>query len=95
MKLVPINCPNCGGDLKVNPEKDTLVCGYCHTEFKVDEEIKKVEINKNVNINHVYKDEAKIKKYEIEEKKNADDNKYVFRIILVLLLFEVILLLFL
>ena len=58
MKLVAIKCPNCKGELKVNPEKDKLVCCYCHTEFLVDEEIKKTEHH------HIYTDEAAVKKVE-------------------------------
>ena len=61
MRLIEIKCPNCGGDLKVNPGKDKLVCGYCHTEFLVDEEIKKIETH------HIYTDEARVKKAESEK----------------------------
>lgn len=80
MKLVEIRCPNCGGELKVNPEKEKLVCGYCHTEFFVDDEIKRIETH------HIYTDEAKViraesekeielKKLEIEEKQKEFDKK--------------------
>lgn len=68
MKLVQIRCPNCGGELKVNPEKEKLVCGYCHTEFLVDDEVKRVETH------HTYTDEAKVKKIELE--KEIELNKY-------------------
>ncbi len=61
MKLVEIRCPNCGGDIKANPEKEKLVCGYCHTEFLVDDEVKKIETH------HTYTDEAEIKKAEVEK----------------------------
>ena len=61
MKLVEIRCPNCGGDIKVNPEKEKLICGYCHTEFLVDDEVKKVETH------HTYTDEAEIKRAEVEK----------------------------
>ena len=61
-------CNNCGEILKVNTDKETIVCGYCHTEFKVEDDIKKIEINKNINItkntNHKYIDEAKVLKEE-------------------------------
>ncbi len=73
MKLVEINCPNCKGTLKVNPEKDVLVCGYCHTEFKVDDEVKKIEINKTIH--HIYTDEAKIMREENNRIKEEERNK--------------------
>ena len=61
MKLVEIRWPNCGGDIKANPEKEKLVCGYCHTDFLVDDEVKKIETH------HTYTDEAEIKKAEVEK----------------------------
>lgn len=30
-------CPNCGGDMVFSPEKQKLVCGYCDSEFNVEE----------------------------------------------------------
>ncbi len=58
MKLVELKCPNCGGELKVNPEREFVTCGYCHTEFKVDDEISRSETH------HIITDEAKIKEVE-------------------------------
>ena len=61
MKLISIRCPNCGGEIKANTEKEKLTCGYCHTEFLLDDEVKRSEIH------HIYTDEAKIKKAEIDK----------------------------
>ncbi len=30
-------CPNCGGEMVFSPEKQKLVCGYCDSEFTVEE----------------------------------------------------------
>ena len=61
MKLISIRCPNCGGEIKANTEKEKLTCGYCHTEFLLDDEVKRSETH------HIYTDEAKIKKAEIDK----------------------------
>lgn len=74
MKLVNLRCPNCNGELKINPEKETVICGYCHTEFKVDDEIKRIEINKTIH--HVYTDNAKIKEIEMKEEKEKQNAKH-------------------
>lgn len=95
MKLVEIRCPNCGGDLKVNPEMYKIVCEYCHTEFLVDDEIKRVETH------HTYTDEAKIKKVELdkeielkklemEEKKRDNEKRIVFVMIAISIVLGII-----
>lgn len=80
MKLVEMKCPNCNGQLKVNTEKDFIVCGYCHTEFKIDDGTIRTETH------HTYTDEAKIKeidakteleKIKIEKEKREGKTKLI------------------
>lgn len=85
MKLIELRCPNCNGELKVNPEKEKVICGYCHTEFKIDDEIKKIEISNTIH--HVYTDNAKIKEIEMKEEneKNKAKQEHIGTIILVVM----------
>lgn len=50
MELIQIRCPNCGGNLMVNPKKEILECKYCHTELLLNDGKKEITINKNIKI---------------------------------------------
>lgn len=94
MKLIEIRCPNCNGELKVNPEKEKLVCGYCHTEFLVDDEVEKVEthhiITNEAEIKRVESEkEIEMKKLEMEEKKR-EESKKVSKTITIITIIEVL-----
>lgn len=39
MKIVQAKCPNCGGTLKVDSEKEAAICEYCKTPFIVEKAI--------------------------------------------------------
>ena len=39
MPFVQGNCPNCGGTLAVDNEKDAWVCPYCNTPFIVEKQL--------------------------------------------------------
>lgn len=43
MKLVEMKCKNCGGDLKVEEEQDTVTCPYCNATYKIDDEVQHVK----------------------------------------------------
>lgn len=60
MKIVKLNCDNCGASLEANKELKTIFCNYCGAEFLIDDG----------SINHTYRkvDEARIKEAEISEK---------------------------
>lgn len=73
MKLVKLKCEGCGAILKVNEELKKVTCNYCGTEFLLDDEVKRVEITKNERKQKIYTDEAKIKEFEYEDKKNKRD----------------------
>lgn len=59
MKMIKLNCPNCGGELNVN--KDELFCKYCGAKLLLDDE--------SQNINYTYRkvDDARIKEVERKE----------------------------
>lgn len=66
MKLVAAKCPNCGSDLEVNPNKETMKCEYCKSAILVDEAIAKykLEISGEVEIKNLPKLENYLKNAE-------------------------------
>ena len=71
MKIIKLKCDSCGAVLKVNKELKNVTCNYCCSSFLLDDEIKRVEINKNIK----YTDEAKLKEQYIKEK----ELDYIYR----------------
>lgn len=49
MKLVKLECPNCGAKIDINKEKN-CVCKYCGTTILVDDEAKNIIINSDLDI---------------------------------------------
>ena len=43
MKLVELKCKNCGGLLKVEEGTVDIHCGYCQTDYKLDDEVQHVK----------------------------------------------------
>lgn len=58
MKLVNLKCPECGAQLKVDPNREFVYCEYCGTKILLDKEER---ISRTI-------DEAAIRKAEAEEK---------------------------
>lgn len=58
MKLVNLKCPECGAQLKVDPNREFVYCEYCGTKILLDKEER---ISRTI-------DEASIRKTEAEEK---------------------------
>ena len=54
MKLVSLNCKSCDALLEVNEELKKVTCNYCGTEFMIDNEVKRIEITKNINNHKIY-----------------------------------------
>ena len=53
MPFVQGNCPNCGGTLAVDNEKDAWVCPYCNTPFIVEKAINNYNISNTINASTV------------------------------------------
>lgn len=68
MKLIKLNCPYCGANIKLNSNVKVIQCEYCEAEIYVDNEVKRQEltINNNIKIDGIKTNEDKIslaKKY--------------------------------
>ena len=53
MPFVQGTCPNCGGTLAVNNEKDAWVCPYCNTPFIVEKAINNFNVTNNISASTV------------------------------------------
>ena len=47
MKLVELECQNCGAALKIEKGTDIIKCPYCNASYKLDEEKSNMEKEKN------------------------------------------------
>ncbi len=76
MKIVSLNCPNCGANfrMEVNANRKTCFCGACGTQIHLDDEVKRTEYKtvsentadvKNVELKRI-KYETACKQYEKE-----------------------------
>jgi len=51
MKIAQIYCPSCGGSIKGDLTKDSVICPFCGTQLAIDHEKKEITINQNINKN--------------------------------------------
>lgn len=58
MPFVQAKCPNCGGFLAVDNEKEAAVCQFCQTPFIVEKAINNYNININ---NHITVEQANVR----------------------------------
>lgn len=83
MKIITLNCPNCGAPFYPPKDKNTCFCGNCGTKMIVDND--EVFININVNerserINR-YIDEARITNAKISAEKQKARYKFILTLI--------------
>ena len=50
MPIIPLTCPNCGGNLKVESAKDAAICEYCGKPFIVKDAVFNTYVNNVTNI---------------------------------------------
>lgn len=68
MPLVPAKCPECGGNVVVDNEKEAWVCDFCKTPFVVDKAINNFNTINNITNNN----EIKADVVNVYESKNND-----------------------
>ncbi|MBR3575576.1 MAG: TFIIB-type zinc ribbon-containing protein [Lachnospiraceae bacterium] len=49
-RMVPATCPNCGGQMSVDPEEENAVCNYCGTVCLVSKAIETLKLKGDVNV---------------------------------------------
>ena len=71
INLTAAQCPNCGADIKVDPDINAVICEYCGSKILVDNALKKIKRKK------IAKDETYEKCIEISKKLNLIFELYV------------------
>ena len=71
MPLVNAKCTNCGGNLKIDSNKDTAICEFCGTVFVVEKAINNFY---STNHNTIRADVVNI--YETKESSSAASEEY-------------------
>ena len=72
MPLVPAKCPECGGNVVVDSEKDTWICDFCKTPFVVEKAINNFNTINNVTNNVTNNNDIKADVVNVYEGKNQD-----------------------
>ena len=61
MNLIPLTCPNCGANLKIEEDRDFCFCSYCGSKILLDDN--------TITIQNRIIDEAKIRRVEQDRKR--------------------------
>ena len=76
MKLVEMKCKNCGANLKINPDSKDFTCNYCHSTFKLDDEVQHIQYDNMIESGYEFeKGRIKAQKEAIETAINQENEK--------------------
>lgn len=76
MKLVELECKNCGAALKVEEGSDIINCPYCNASYKIDDEVKHVKYDDMENSGYEFeKGRIKAQKEHLENNNVMDKSK--------------------
>ena len=65
MKVVKIECPNCGASLEMNIDKLMMYCPYCRTELPLD-----------VDVEQVVSEREETKRHEMDMKAKKEEQRH-------------------
>lgn len=72
MSLVPAKCPECGGNVVVDSEKDAWICDFCKTPFIVEKAINNFNTVNNITNNITNNNEIKTDVVNVYGEENVD-----------------------
>ena len=76
MKLVELECKNCGAALKVEEGSDIINCPYCNASYKIDDEAKHVKYDDMENSGYEFeKGRIKAQKEHLQNNNVMDKSK--------------------
>lgn len=80
MKLFSVTCPHCGGKLDISPNSKMVTCEYCHCDFIIDDEIKRMRLDNAEQAGYHFEKGRQRALQDIEdEKKRALQEKEIER----------------
>ena len=87
MKLVELECQNCGAALKIEEGTDTVICPYCKASYKIDDEAQHIKYDDMENSGYEFeKGRIKAQKEHIQNSKSSADTHPAFIAIIVIIL---------
>ena len=72
IKLISLTCPSCGGQLEMPVDTKDFYCQYCGTHVYADDGSTKLNINANINQTVTIRDEAALRRLDIEERRERE-----------------------
>lgn len=73
MNLIKLKCSNCGGEMKVNADLETINCNYCGSKILIDDEATKLKRIEDVKLT------SRIKNHEFDIKEKQDNFEEILR----------------
>ena len=81
MKLFSVTCPHCGGKLDISPNSKMVTCEYCHCDFMIDDEIKRMRLDNAEQAGYYFEKGRQRALQDIEdEKKRAFQEREMERL---------------
>lgn len=71
VKLIPMTCPSCGGQLEIPDDLQDFYCQYCGTRIHLDDGSTNININQTVTI----RDEAELRRLDILERRQQEQRE--------------------
>lgn len=81
MKIVKMECPNCGANLDFERGKQIMFCPYCGVKLYIDDGVKRSEQTININQNitrtnrRITRDETRIEKERERTRQKEEEAK--------------------
>ncbi len=77
MKIIPVQCPNCGGAFQLNGDVSDFFCQYCGTNLHIDDGKVNMHITYEGTNTTIIRDEARLKEIKENAKIRAAEKKYL------------------
>ncbi len=89
MKLIELECKNCGATLKVDENTENVNCPYCNATYKIDDEVKHIQYDNMENSGYEF-EKGRIKAQEEHLENNDKITKPKLIIILIPVIIAII-----
>lgn len=70
MKLINMNCPNCGAQMELDDEKKHAICSFCGTNVLIDDEVQHIKYDNAEETGYSFEKGRQRAQEELESKKN-------------------------
>ncbi len=75
MKLIPLKCPNCGAQLNVDANKNSVYCEHCGTRIMIDDEINRLQIDNAEEAGYQFEKGRQRAQSEVHQRNTNQNNQ--------------------